>query len=120
MEIYGREYGFKLTVGASARIADMCPGGELGKVGELMKGRYSKVTKVGADFIVALSEGYETARKFAEPGYVPQPLTRELLMSLDVKTFTAVQQAAMDAFSRDQRTSVEVEASKKNGDHASN
>lgn len=118
MQIYGREYGFKLTVGASARIADLCPGGDLSKVGELMQGRYSKITRAGADFIVALSEGFETARKFEAPGYEPRPLSRELLMSLDPKTFTAVQQAAMDAFARDQRTTVEVEASKKNEGHA--
>ena len=34
MEIYGKEYGFKLTVGAGCEIAERCPGGELKNVRE--------------------------------------------------------------------------------------
>lgn len=114
MQIYGREYGFKLTVGASAKIADLCPDGDLSKVGDLMKGRYSRITKTGADFICALSEGYEIALKYERPGYEPHPLCREMVMSLDPEVFAKVQQAAMEAFARDQKGSVQVEPAKKN------
>lgn len=33
MQIYGREVGFRFTVGASAKISDLCPDGDITRLG---------------------------------------------------------------------------------------
>ena len=114
MEIYGREYGFKLTVGASSDISEFCPDGDIKRVGEVLSGGFAKTVKAGSAFVCALSRGYEEARSFEEPGYVPAPLTPEIMRSLDMDTYRQVMSDAMSAFVRDQKTTVEVEPAKKN------
>lgn len=114
MTIYGREYGFKLTVGASVDIADLCPDGDLKRLREVIYGGVSKTLTGTSGFVCAMSRGYEEARSFEEPGYVPSPITPALLRSLDMETFRQAVTEAMTAFVGDQQTTVEVEPSKKN------
>ena len=121
MEIYGRDYGFKLTVGASADIARLCPDGDLSQLGQVLKGRdYAKTMGAIVGLICAMSKGHEQARAFREPGYKPAPLTRELLESLDTGTFRALEKEAIAAFVRDRKPTVEVnpEDNAKNGEGA--
>lgn len=112
MNVYGRDYHFALTVGATAEIAEMCPDGDISRLGDVFEGGYAKITRATAKFVVALSRGYEAQRAFFEDGYIPHPLTEEMVMTLDSKTFMALQAEAMVAFNSDQKGTVEVEAKK--------
>lgn len=113
MKIYGREAGFRFTVGASAKIADLCPDGDITRLGEVLEGQYGQVTRDTAAIMAALSEGYEQARSFEVPGHEPNPLTVDELFSLRPSEFNALQQAALAAWTEDSKPTVEVEPEKK-------
>lgn len=113
MQVYGREVGFRFTVGASAKIADLCPDGDIERLGELLNGSYGQVSRDTSAIIVALSEGYEQAQRFEDPAYKPRPLSVEEIMSLRPAEFMELQQAAMAAWVEDKKTTVEVEPEKK-------
>ena len=113
MQVHGREVGFLFTVGASVEISELCPDGDLSRLGELLEGQYGKVTRDTATIIAALSEGYEQAMAFEAPGYKPQSLTVDELLSLSFAEFGALQAAALDAWRIGSATTVEVEPEKK-------
>jgi hypothetical protein len=113
MQIYGREVGFRFTVGASAKISDLCPDGDITRLGEVLEGQYGQVTRDTAAIMAALSEGYEQARSFEVPGYKPQPLTMEEVLTLRMGEFAQLQQAALTAWAEDSKPTVEVEPEKK-------
>lgn len=119
MEIYGREYRFRLTVGAACDIADRCPGGELKNFRELIAGgALGAVTDGRIAFVCALSAGDEEARSFEEPGYEPKALTPQILRTLSLNGFTEVLAEATEAFAAGLETSVGVKPAKKNGEGA--
>ena len=113
MQIYGREVGFRFTVGASTKIYDLCPDGDITRLGEVLEGQYGQVTRDTAAIMAALSEGYEQARSFEVPGREPDPLTVDELFSLRPSEFNALQQAALAAWTEDSKPTVEVEPEKK-------
>lgn len=113
MQIYGREVGFRFTVGASAKISDLCPDGDISRLGEVLEGQYGGVARDTAAIIAALSEGYEQAKAYEVPGYKPQPLTVEEVLTLRMDGFAQLQQAALTAWMEDSKPTVEVEPEKK-------
>lgn len=115
MQVHGREVGFRFTVGASAKISDLCPDGDISRLGEVLEGQYGKVARDSAAIIAALSEGHEQAYCFEEPGYKPRPLTVEEIMTLRMDEFSRLQQAALAAWMEDSRPTVKVEPEKKEG-----
>lgn len=113
MQVHGREVGFRFTVGASAKISDLCPDGDISRLGEVLEGQYGKVARDSAAIIATLSEGYEQACAFENPGYKPQPLTVEEVLTLRMGEFAQLQQAALAAWTEDSKPTVEVEPEKK-------
>lgn len=113
MQIYGREVGFRFTVGASAKISDLCPDGDITRLGEMLEGQYGQVTRDTAAILAALSEGYEQALSFEAPGHKPDPMTVDELFSLRPSEFSALQHAALAAWAEDSKPTVEVEPEKK-------
>lgn len=113
MQIHGREVGFRFTVGASAKISDLCPDGDISRLGEVLEGQYGRVARDSAAIIAALSEGYEQACAFENPGYKPQPLTVGEVLTLRMGEFAQLQQAALAAWTEDSKPTVEVEPEKK-------
>lgn len=118
MQVHGREVGFRFTVGASAKISDLCPDGDISRLGEVLEGQYGRVARDSAAIIAALSEGHEQALAFEAPGYRAQPLTVEEIMTLRMSEFTELQAAALAAWSEDSKPTVEVESAKKEGGKA--
>lgn len=113
MIVHGKERNFLLTVGASAEIAEMCPGGEISRIGEILEGPYNKVLRTTAKIIAAMSRGYENNRKYEEPGYVPEPLTVDEIMALPTGILHKLEEEALAKFNADTGTSVEIEEPKK-------
>lgn len=113
MQVHGREVDFLFTVGASVKISELCPDGDLSRLGELLEGQYGQVTRDTATIIAALNEGYELAMAFEAPGYKPQPLTADELLALSFAEFGALQKAALEAWRAGNATTVEVEPEKK-------
>lgn len=121
MQVHGREVGFRFTVGASAKISDLCPDGDISRLGEVLEGSYGKVVRDTAAIIVAMSEGYAAALAFETFGRAdiggdlrpPRPLTVDEVLSLRESEFIQLQQAALAAWSEDSKPTVEVEPEKK-------
>lgn len=113
MKIYGEEYGFKLTIGASAAIADLCPDGELERMEELMQGKVSDTLKFTASFIEVLAKGFDDAKRYAGEEVTHRPLTAEMVMSLPSADFQEIQAAAIAAFKDGLQQTVEVAPPKK-------
>lgn len=113
MVIYGKEREFLMTVGASADLAKACPGQKLANLGKLFSASGDDVTSLEgtAKLIVALNKGHEMARSFREPGYQPDPLTVEQVLSLDMVTFRQLAQEAGKAMNQDR--TIESEPLKK-------
>lgn len=108
MEVYGREIGFRLSMGAACDLADLCPGGDIKRIPEMIseKSPLSQQNGFAADMMVILSRHYENYRRFSEQGYTPRPLSKEEVMSLDISTFTQLLTEALDTVSKDAETTV--------------
>lgn len=123
MQVHGRKVGFRFTVGASAKISDLCPDGDISRLGEVLEGGYGKVVRDTAAIIVAMSEGYAAALAFETFGRAdiggdwkpPRPLTVDEVLSLRNSEFVKLQQAALAAWTEDSKPTVEVEPEKKEG-----
>ena len=113
MIINGKERGFLLTIGASAEISDLCPQGDLSRLGEVFSQSYAKQIRVTAKLIAAMSRGYENQRHYEDPSYEADPLTVDEIMTLDTNTFQELTHEVMQKFGADQKPTVEVEDKKK-------
>lgn len=113
MIINGKERGFLLTIGASAEISDLCPQGDLSRLGEVFSQSYAKQIRVTAKLIAAMSRGYENQRHYEDPTYESDPLTVDEIMTLDTNTFQELTHEVMQKFGADQKPTVEVEDKKK-------
>lgn len=113
MTIFNEEYGFMLTIGATAKIADLCPDGDLNRMGEVLDGKTSDTINFTASFICAMAAGFDDARRFAGEEITHRPLTVEMVKALPGNVFNEVQSAALSAFKGDMEATVEVAPSKK-------
>ena len=120
MELNGREIGFRRSVLATTKIADVCPGKDISKLGDLLGSDIVTALDTAITFVTALSEAYELHRKREEPGYKPNPVTREELLDETEDTLMALVLEGVKVFQNDGQTTVEAEAPKgKNGEAAS-
>lgn len=110
MLINGKEYGFKLTVGASIQIAKLCPDGDLARIAEAVQGEYGHQAEVMAQLIVALNNGYAAAEAFE--GREANRLSIEAILSLSPAEFTEVSAEAFRCFGVDVKGEIEVETKK--------
>ena len=113
MKIYGRDVGFRFTVGAQCAIAALCPGGSIQNLDKLLDGPENAVMENGHKLILALNEADEAAKSFEIPGYKPRPLTMAELGSLDLATYARLQAEAMEAMRADRQRTVEAKPQKK-------
>ena len=112
MIIHGREVRFRRTVLGNCEIAEVCPGKDISRFGEVVQEGYSSAQKAAAVFVVAMSKGWEMNQKYENPGYEMRPLTTEEVMLLGDEEFAALFQEAFDAFGADGKTTVEAEEPK--------
>ena len=113
MIINGKERGFLLTIGASAEISDLCPQGDLSRLGEVFSQSYAKQIRITAKLIAAMSRGFENQKHYEDPSYEADPLTVDEIMTLDTNTFQELTHEVMQKFGADQKPTVEVEDKKK-------
>lgn len=112
MIIHGKERGFKMTIGASAKIAELCPGGELTRLEEALGGPYSKAVVILLKVIHYLAEGYELEKMYTVQGYIPDTISIEELSVLSPQELSSVKLEAMEQMSKDMSLTVEIEEPK--------
>ena len=112
MIVNGKERAFKLTVGASLAIANICPDGDLERLDEALTGNYAKIINNVVAVILALQKGAEDARALAEPDYTPDYMTADEVLALEPAELKTLERAAISAFKADSKTSIEVDSKK--------
>lgn len=116
MKIFDDEYGFMLTVGASAEISDLCPDGDLERIGELLdESKLSTTINFTVNLICAMAKGFDDAKRYAGEEVTHRPLTADMVKALPSNVFKEVQSAAFAAFRESMKTTVEVAPAKKKG-----
>lgn len=117
MKIYGKEYRFRLTIGASAEISKLCPDGDLAKIQSMLMKDYGKNIEFTAKMAAIMSKGYEMAARFeaGEPTdeKTIAPLTEEMVYSLPPKEYYQLQNEVYTSFAKDVEPTVETEPEKK-------
>lgn len=113
MEIFGKSYGFRYTVGAEEEIRKLCPGEDLSKLRDLLRGKTPESLAAAAETMCILSRWEEKARRFEDPEHREEPLTRELLALCTPAEFTQLLIEALQAIVRDRSASVEAQPEKK-------
>lgn len=113
MKIRDKEYGFRLTVGASIQIAKLCPNGNLARIGEAIGTGYGTQAEVMAKIVVALNNGYAAWEAFE--GRKAERLTLDDVLALPPNVFAEMSAEAMHAFMNDVDGEIEVDQSKKAG-----
>lgn len=114
MIIHGKERNLMLTIGASIKIAKLCPQGDLSRVGELFQNNsladmFDKV----CDIIIALNEGYEMNRAFEVEDYKADVITKQELLALNMMDIIQMKDEILRSMSTDSAGSIETESSKK-------
>lgn len=111
MTINGREVRFFRSVLANCLISDKTADGDVVRYlnENLGSANYAVSQRAAVTIMVALSNGYETAQKYKEPGYEPHPLTDEECLCLSNEEFNALFDEAMTAFRDDGKTTVQGE-----------
>ena len=109
MKINGKERGFEFNVQAHKEISEHCPGGDLGRMGELYE--KSSDEKVQADIMIAiaLNRGYEDHRHYEDTDYVPDYLTEDDFRFMHFSEIAALENEITSCMTKDNRISVETQ-----------
>lgn len=113
MLIHGREVHFLLTVGATKKIARLCPDNDIQNISLIFEAKDTdKMIDTLAALAEAMSEGYEKQQKYINPSYEPQPLTQEEVLSLTINELSDLQNELMNEIGAGMATEVDAEPEK--------
>ena len=113
MLVHGREVHFLLTVGATKKIARLCPDNDIQNIGLIFEAKDTdKMIDTLAALAEAMSEGYEKQQKYINPSYKPQPLTQEEVLSLTINELSDLQNELMNEIGAGMATDVDAEPEK--------
>ena len=118
MKIYGKDYQFRLTIGASAELSKLCPDGDIAKIQSMLAKDYGTNIAFTAKMAAIMSKGYEMAMRFEAGEHVNEKeitsLTEEMVLALPPKEYYQLQNEVYASFAKDVNTTVETEPEKKN------
>ena len=110
MKINGKERGFALTIEAADELGKLCPGGDFRNLGDLFAGStFQEIMKLDIQIAIILNKGYEDARAFFEPGYVPDYLTEADFRFFQVAEIGQLEPILTSIVKADQKVEIEVE-----------
>lgn len=119
MLIHGKEYGFRFTVGASIKIAKLCPQGKLENMDLMLSASTAETLEFIAKMAVAMNEGYRMHKAFAADVTTPDfdaagpALTEEMILSLDATQLGELEESLLSVQKKDSKTTVEAAPAKK-------
>lgn len=108
MQIHGKDIRFRLTVGASAEVANLCPNNDLRRLGEVLDGTYAETVEKCAEFCEILNKWYVRSEKYE--GRSADSLSEGEVMSLTTSEYKALMMEAMASFRADMTAEVEVQS----------
>lgn len=114
IDVFGKEYGLMMTVGASEEIAKLCPGGKLENMYNVFDGMSdAEALDFTVKFLCILSNAFDENAEFAGQVVDHPKLTERMLKALPATDMAMFQRIAFGAITESSETSVEVEPSKK-------
>lgn len=119
MLIHGVEYGFRFTVGASIKIAKLCPQGKIENMDMMLDLPTGEALEFIAKMAVAMNEGYRMHKAFSASAVSPDfeaagpALTEELVLSLGMEELDELDMALMAMQRKDSAQTVETVPAKK-------
>lgn len=113
MLINGKEYGLRLTVAAAIAVEKVCPGNDITRIRDVLKGKAADVFRDVIRITQILSEGYADSEK--HKGRAAQPVTiKELTDACAGELFFACMvEAITDTFRRDYHGKIQSKPTKK-------
>jgi hypothetical protein len=79
-----------MTVQAFAEIGDLCPGKDIQRLGELSSMPTGESMIIISKMAAAMSRAAENKRRFEEPGYKPDPLQIDAILTLSMEEYQEV------------------------------
>lgn len=119
MLIHGKEYGFRFTVGASIKIAKLCPEGKIENMDAMLNAPIAELLEFLAKMAVIMNEGYRMQKAFAADVTAPDfeaggaAVTEELILSLDTNQMKELTETLLSMQKKDSKTTVEAVSAKK-------
>lgn len=95
--VRGKEYPLALTVQAFAEIGEACPGRDIQRLDEITAMPLGDSMILTAKIAVAMSRAAENKRKYEEPGYTPDPLTLDGLVTLSMPEYQDIMLPVVNA-----------------------
>lgn len=114
IEVFGKQYGLMMTVGASEEISKLCPGGKFENIYQVFDGKSdAEALDFSVKFICILSNAYDEHAEFTGEQIDHPKLTEKMLKAMPATDFAQLQGVAMGAIKESSESTVEVEPSKK-------
>lgn len=114
MEIYGKNIGFFMSVGATAKLAKECKDGDISNLAEVFNLPQGEQLEKTAEFVCILAEAEENRKYFEACGnYDKQTITVDEILSLPADKFTELQTEMLDAINAGAHREIETKAPKK-------
>ena len=88
--VRGKEDRLALTVQAFADIGEACPGRDIQRLDEIAAMPIGDSMLLTAKIAVAMSRAAENKRKYEEPGYTPDPLTLDSIITLSMSEYQGI------------------------------
>ena len=88
--VRGKSYPVAMTVQAFAEIGDLCPGKDIQRLGELSSMPTGESMIIISKMAAAMSRAAENKRRFEEPGYKPDPLQIDAILTLSMEEYQEV------------------------------
>lgn len=114
MKIYGKEYGFFMSVGATAKLAKQCKDGKIENLSEIYNLPQGEQLEKVANLICILADAYEDKKFYEACGnYERQHLSVDAILSLPSDEFQAIQTEMLEAITKGAHREIETETAKK-------
>jgi hypothetical protein len=113
MKIFGKEYGFYLTVDAMCTIADACPGHDISRIEEWIGADLQSVTAAMKVMAPAMSRGYCEVMKEVDDSFDGKPITERLVGLMSPAQIKELEKEIAAAYMAGQETQIETESKKK-------
>lgn len=114
MKIYGKEFSFFMSVGATAEIAELCKDGNIENLRLIFELPQAEQLLTIAKMVCILANAYEQKKFYESFGnYEKQILTEDIVLSLPSDEFTSMQNEMLEAIINGSKRNVVLKEPKK-------
>lgn len=113
MDIFGKQYGFMLTVDALCTIAEQCPNHDINRIDEWIGSDMVSIIKAMKIMAPAMSKGYCDVMRETDPNFDGEPLTDKIVGMMAPNMVADLEAEIVKAYQSGHETTVETQSKKK-------